>query len=174
MPQELELKPVSRITAGVVGTPGKRVFYLQARKDDQLVTLIVEKQQIISLAVGVETFFEDLYKKLPELPQAAPDYDERSMSLEEPLDPIFRVGQIGLGYDESSDLVVLVAREVQDEGADPEQASVVRLWCTRPEMRALCQWGLQLASRGRPVCGNCGQPIDAEGHFCPKRNGHKH
>jgi hypothetical protein len=32
---------------------------------------------------------------------------------------------------------------------------------------------MELAGRGRPICGNCGEPIDAGGHFCPKRNGHK-
>ncbi|MCK4962535.1 MAG: DUF3090 family protein, partial [Anaerolineales bacterium] len=47
---EYNLKPVDRITTGAIGSPGKRVFYLQARKDDQLVTLIVEKQQIQQLA----------------------------------------------------------------------------------------------------------------------------
>jgi len=31
-----------------------------------------------------------------------------------------------------------------------------------------------VAGQGRPICGNCGEPIDPEGHFCPKRNGHKH
>jgi predicted amidophosphoribosyltransferase len=38
----------------------------------------------------------------------------------------------------------------------------------------MCRWGVEIATRGRPICGNCGEPIDPEGHFCPKRNGHKH
>jgi hypothetical protein len=41
-------------------------------------------------------------------------------------------------------------------------------------MRALGQYGLTLIKQGRPICGHCGQPIDPEGHFCPKRNGHKY
>lgn len=171
---EYELKPVVRITADAIGDPGKRVFYLQGRSDDQLLTLLIEKQQIQSLAVGVEQFLQDLEERYPELSEAATEFDEVEMELDSPIDPAFRVGQIGLGYDEDSDLLVLVAREFQNEGEDEDTADVARFWCTRSQLRSLCNWGLELASRGRPICGNCNQPIDPEGHFCPKRNGHKH
>jgi uncharacterized repeat protein (TIGR03847 family) len=93
--------------------------------------------------------------------------------LESPLDPVFRVGQIGLGYDQPTDRIVVIARELVPEDTDPEQASVARLWCTRDQLRAMCQYGLEVASHGRPICGNCGEPMDPEGHFCPRSNGHK-
>lgn len=168
---ELDLNPVSHITTGAVGPPGKRVFYLQARKDEELVTLLVEKHQVQSLAIGLEEFLAELQRRLPDLPEASADYDNEQMALEEPLDPRFRVGQIGLGYDEDSDRLVLVARELLDEQAESE---VVRFWCTRSQLRAMCYWGLEVAGRGRPICGNCGEPRDPEGHFCPKSNGRKH
>ena len=173
-PNEYNLKPVNRITTGAVGPQGERVFYLQARKEDDLITLIVEKQQVQSLAIGLEQFLADLDERFPDLQEAEAAYDEEEMSLENPIDPIFRVGHMGLGYDEENDLLVLVAREIQSENDDPEEADVARFWCTRSQLRAMCSWGLEVASRGRPICGNCGQPIDAKGHFCPKRNGHKH
>lgn len=172
-PEQYDLQPVSRITAGSVGPPGKRVFYLQARRDDKLVTLIVEKTQIQSLAVGLEQFLRELKRRHPELAEASAAYDEAGMELELPLDPAFRVGQLGLGYDEPTDMLILVAKQIQSEGDDPEQAAVARFWCTRSQLLAMCQWGMELAGRGRPICGNCGEPIDAEGHFCPKRNGHR-
>jgi uncharacterized repeat protein (TIGR03847 family) len=171
---EYELKPVLRITTDAIGDPGKRVFYLQGRSDDQLLTLLIEKQQIQSLAVGVEQFLQDLEERYPELSEAATEFEEVKMGLDNPIEPAFRVGQIGLGYDEDSDLLVLVAREFQNEGEDEDTADVARFWCTRSQLRSLCNWGLELANRGRPICGNCSQPIDPEGHFCPKRNGHKH
>ncbi|MCH8337762.1 MAG: DUF3090 domain-containing protein [Chloroflexi bacterium] len=167
---ELELNPVSRITTGAVGPPGKRVFYLQARKDHELVTLIIEKHQVQSLAVGLEEFLDELSDRLPDLPEASADYNQDEMELEQPLDPIFRVGQIGLSYDEESDRLVLVARQLDSEGQGSE---VVRFWCTRSQLRAMCLWGIEVASQGRPICGNCGEPKDPEGHFCPKSNGHK-
>ena len=45
---------------------------------------------------------------------------------------------------------------------------------TRSQMMAVAHWGMSVASKGRPVCGNCLQPMDPEGHFCPRRNGHKY
>ena len=173
-PLEFNLRPVDRITTGAIGPPGKRVFYIQASKDDELVTVIVEKTQVQSLAVGVEEFLDELSSRVPELSNAAADYEEAEMTLQRPIDPAFRVGQLGLGYDDSNDLMVLVGSEIQPEEDAVDEPSVARFWCTRRQMRQMCQWGLEVASRGRTICGNCGQPIDPEGHFCPKRNGHKH
>ncbi|MGH2620257.1 MAG: DUF3090 domain-containing protein [Anaerolineales bacterium] len=167
---ELDLNPVTRIIFGAIGPPGKRVFYLQARKDDQLVTLIVEKQQVQSLPIGLERFLGDLAQRNPELPAASGDYKREEMGLEDPIEPKFRVGQIGLGYDEASDRVVLVARELADE---TQESEVIRFWCSRSQLRAMCQWGLEIVGQGRPICGNCGEPKDPVGHFCPKSNGHK-
>jgi uncharacterized repeat protein (TIGR03847 family) len=168
---ELDFNPVSHITTGAVGLPGKRVFYLQARKEHELVTLIVEKHQVQSLAIGLEEFLTALHDRLPDLPEAPGEYESEEMALEEPIEPLFRVGQLGLGYDDTSDRLILVARQLEEEG---EESEVVRFWCTRSQVRAMCFWGLEVASQGRPICGNCGEPIDPEGHFCPKRNGHKH
>jgi uncharacterized repeat protein (TIGR03847 family) len=172
-PSEYDLKPVSHITTGAIGPQGKRVFYIQARKDDDVVTLIVEKQQVQDLAFGLEKFLTDLQERLPDLPDASVEYSESEMNLMQPIDPVFRVGHMGLGYDEENDLLVLVAREIQAQDDNPEDSSIARFWCSRSQLRAMCNWGLEVAGRGRPICGNCGQPIDPEGHFCPKRNGHK-
>lgn len=171
---EFNLRPVDHITSGAIGPPGKRVFYIQASKEDELVTLIVEKTQIQSLAVGVEQFLDELIARVPELSDSEAEFQESEMALQRPIDPAFRVGQLGLGYDDSDDLMVLVAREIQPEEGQVDEPGVARFWCTRDQMRRMCQWGLEVASRGRAICGNCGQPIDPEGHFCPKRNGHKH
>lgn len=169
-----EINPVTHITTGFIGQPGKRVFYLQAHDGPNVITLIVEKQQIEALAYGIEQFLAELQKKFPQLPEASSHYSADAMALEVPLDPSFRVGQLGLGYDQDRDLLVLVAQEVTAEEADPAEASAARFFATRSQMRALSQHGLTLVKQGRPICGNCGQPIDPEGHFCPRSNGHAH
>ncbi len=169
-----ELNPITHITSGFIGQPGKRVFYLQAFKGREVVTLIVEKQQIEVLAQGIEQFVAELKEKSPGLPDASPDYATDQMALKIPLDPAFRVGQLGLGYDQDRDLLVLVAQEVIVEDRDPEEAGNARFFATRSQMRALSRHSLEIIKQGRPICGNCGQPIDPEGHFCPRRNGHKH
>ncbi len=174
MGEEIDLQPVTHITTDAIGQPGKRVFYIQAWQETRTVTLIVEKIQIQSLAVGYEQFLAEIHQRFPGLPEASGEYDEARMHIQPPVDPLFRVGEIGLGYDAENDRVVLVARELLGEDEDPETARVVRFWCTREQLRAMCHWGLEVASRGRPICPQCGEPMDPEGHFCPKKNGHKH
>ncbi len=171
---ELDVKPVSHITTDAIGKPGERVFYLQATQPEgKVTTLLVEKIQIQSLAVGVEQFLTEVAQKYPDLPEASMDFIEAKMHIEPPVDPLFRVGEMGLGYDAETDLMVLVAREALTEGEESEEAGVVRFWCTRSQIRAMCHWGIEVANRGRPICPQCGEPMEPEGHFCPKKNGHK-
>jgi len=173
-PEEIDLQPITHILVDAIGPPGKRVFYLQGWQDNRSVTLIVEKFQIQSLAIGLEQFLAEIEEKNPDLTQASGDYEESKMHILPPVDPLFRVGELGLGYDEDTDLLILVARELVAEDQDPEQAGVVRFWCTRSQLRAMSNWGIEIAARGRPLCPQCREPMDPEGHFCPKKNGHSH
>jgi uncharacterized repeat protein (TIGR03847 family) len=173
-PNEIDVRPVSHITCDALGQPGKRVFYIQGWQGKRTVTLIVEKVQLQSLAVGLEQFLAEVYEKYPTLPDAAADYEEDKMHIQPPVDPLFRVGELALAYEIEHDMVVLVLRELVGEEQQDEEASVVRFWCTRPQLRAMCSWGMEVAGRGRPICPQCGEPMEPEGHFCPKKNGHKH
>jgi uncharacterized repeat protein (TIGR03847 family) len=175
MPQtDIDLHPVTHITADAIGQPGKRVFYIQGWQEERTVTLIIEKIQLQTLAIGLEQFLAEIHEKFPNLPEAVAEYQEEKMRIHPPVDPLFRVGEIGLGYDAENDLLVLVVRELLSEGQEPSEAGAVRFWCTRSQLRAMAHWGMEVASRGRPLCPQCGEPMDPEGHFCPKKNGHKH
>jgi hypothetical protein len=155
---EIELRKISHITTDAIGEPGKRVFYIQAWVDKRSITLLLE----------------EVSRKFPNLSEASPDYHEEKMHINPPVDPLFRVGELGLGYDAESDLVILEAKELVPEDVDKNQRRIVRYWLTRSQMRAMCLWGIDVAARGRPICPQCGEPMDPEGHFCPKKNGHKH
>jgi len=169
-----ELDPVSSITTGYIGQPGKRVFYLQATRGDQTVTLVVEKMQVDVLAQSIQQFLAELKEQFPDLPEASFNYRPENMNLRVPLDPAFRVGQLGLGYDSDRDLILLVAQEVTTEERTDDEASVARLFATRAQMLTLAEHGKSIIKQGRPICTFCGQPVDPEGHFCPRRNGHKY
>jgi uncharacterized repeat protein (TIGR03847 family) len=173
---ELDLNPVTHITADAIGQPGQRVFYIQGWRetDPQPVTIIIEKIQLQSLAVGVEQMLAEVSRQKPELTIPAMNLDESKMHITPPVDPLFRAGEIGLGYDNDRDLIVILAREIVMEGQEQEDAAVVRFWCTRLQARRLSAWSNEVADRGRPICPQCGQPMEPEGHFCPKKNGHKH
>ncbi len=171
-----ELRPVDRITTDAIGSPGKRVFYIQASKSDETISLIIEKFQIETLAAGVEQFLADLAIQGAELEAASAEYEEAQMRIKPPVEALFRAGHVGLAYDEVDDLMALELRELtaQDEKPDPATQRVARLWCTRSQMRALVNWGLDVVRSGRPLCEQCGQPMDPRGHLCPRKNGHKH
>ena len=172
---EFDVDPCEHITADAIGQPGQRVFYLQAWEQGQLaVTVLIEKAQLQSMAIGIEQFLAQIANQNPGLEDASASFIEDKMHIHPPVDPHFRVGEIGLGYDQNRDLVVIIARELLTEEQDPESAAVIRYWCSRSQLRALARWGMEVASRGRPLCPQCGQPMEPEGHFCPKKNGHKH
>jgi uncharacterized repeat protein (TIGR03847 family) len=177
---EIDVDPCDHITSDAIGQPGQRVFYIQALQADKTHTVIIEKTQLQSLAVGIEQFLAEVSRQNPDLEEASADYVEEHMRINPPVDPAFRVGEIGLGYDQARDRVVLFVREVQAEAegsvaeSESESGTVYRFWCTRTQLRRLARWGAEIASRGRPVCRQCGQPMEPEGHFCPKKNGHMH
>jgi uncharacterized repeat protein (TIGR03847 family) len=174
-PIEIDLNPVEHITTDAIGPPGKRVFYIQGWNKRQTATVIVEKFQIQSLAIGAEQFLGEIGEKFPLLAEAAGDYQEEKMHIHPPVDPLFRVGDLGLGYDQDTDLVVLVARENLTEEQSEEETGVIRYWCSRSQLRAMCRWGIEVVDRGRPICPQCGEPMESEAeHFCPKKNGHLH
>ncbi len=171
---EIDIDPVTHITVDAIGQPGQRVFYLQAWQNQLSYTLLLEKIQIQSLAIGIEQFMAELSSRFPDLPEASNEYDENKMHIQTPVDPIFRVGEISLAYDNDRDRVVLITREILTDDLAPEGTRTYPYWCTRAQLRALGTWGLEVAGRGRPLCPQCGQPMEPEGHFCPKKNGHKH
>lgn len=102
---EIIFDPVDHITTDAIGAPGKRVFYLQAWKGERTLTLLIEKFQVQSMAVGVEQFLAELTERFPEIPDVPAEYDEKNMRIQPPVDPLFRVGELGLSYDVDRDLV---------------------------------------------------------------------
>jgi len=172
MPYEVfDLNPVDRITADAVGAPGERVFYIQARKGLQVVTLLCEKEHVAALSMAIDQVLLSLAEgNADAVVESNPPAG--SGGLEYPADPVFRAGQVNLGYDQVSQRLVVVAYELLSE-EDTREPSVARFWATPAQMRAFSIQGQAVVAAGRPVCAMCGEPIDPAGHFCPRRNGHR-
>ena len=60
---EIDVDPCDHITADAIGKPGQRVFYLQAYQDQRTITVIIEKAQLQSLAIGIEQFLSQVASK---------------------------------------------------------------------------------------------------------------
>ncbi len=68
---EIDVDPCDHITADAIGKPGQRVFYLQAYQDQRTITVIIEKAQLQSMAIGIEQFLSQVGEQNPELSEAS-------------------------------------------------------------------------------------------------------
>lgn len=171
----IEFDPVASIVVAATGEPGSRLFMVQARGEGEVVTLIVEKFQIIELAREAFALLSEIGFPREEPAPPAEEFDEDH-------DPSWRTGRISFAYEEPRDQVVLEFREILpaeevpgEEVEDPEQllGDTARFWLSRSQFAELGRQGLEVASQGRPVCPYCWQPMEPDGeHFCVASNGH--
>jgi len=164
-----DLNPVTHITIGTVGPPGRRVFYLQASQGPTLDTLKIEKEQAYHLAAALDRLLQELVQRYPDLFEGESIYHD--IRLQPPLEPEFVVGQMGLGYDEDRNLLILVAYQLPPDPEEPEDVAIARFWATPGQMQALSESAKEAVAAGRPICPLCKEPIDPDGHFCPGGNG---
>ena len=175
----MEISPQT-FTADYVGEPGDRTFYVQSRGRDATLSYLIEKQQVAALADRLR----DLLMMIDEedtIRSAAPARDP-ALVMDEPVQPEWRVGTMGLAYEEESDLVVVVMQPA-DESGDEEQSeedqaifhdseNAVRFLLRRDQARAFILHGLAVVQEGRPTCQLCRLPMDPSGHVCPASSGH--
>jgi uncharacterized repeat protein (TIGR03847 family) len=191
-----DIFPVTRITTGAIGEPGKRLFILQAYIGGQPFSWVIEKEQEVALGKVIPRLLQQIRLDYPELTEplvaARPN-----LALGEPLEPEFRVASIALGYDRVHDLVVLTLSEapegeleeaelegesltdegfsneagadeafVDQEGDGADEDADLQLFATRGQALLLSQQAELVIAGGRPACPSCGQPMDDFGHFC--------
>ena len=161
MSSSFEIPEVDHLTTGAIGPPGQRVFYLQAGQGAQVVTLRLEKAQVAALVAYLAGMLSDM---------PPPGDLPTDMDLIEPVVAEWVVASLGVTYDEDVDRVVIVAEELVEEG---EEAARARITATREQVAALSMRGAEAVAAGRPPCPLCGQPLDPEGHTCPRLNGHR-
>jgi uncharacterized repeat protein (TIGR03847 family) len=171
--ESFELDPVEWITAGAIGEPGRRTFYVQARVGHGLVALIVEKGQVRMLA----QLAQELLARV-DVTVTPDDLDTSAQQLLEPISPVWRAGALSLGMDEAGDRFLLEAEELvldeEDDDDAGEEPAVARFWMDRDQLVALAAHAAFSVEAGaRESCRLCNRPIDpVHGHVCPTLNGH--
>jgi uncharacterized repeat protein (TIGR03847 family) len=179
MPRQLFLfdRP-SRFVAGTVGQPGDRTFFLQAVDGGRVVSVALEKQQVVVLADRLEELLDDIVARTGSALPAAPQDGD---ALEQPIDEEFRVAAMGLAWNGDAGLVVIEAQapteEVEEAAAtlleDVEDGpDALRVLLEPQRARAFVERARRIVAAGRPPCPLCGQPIDASGHICARLNGY--
>ena len=158
-----ELASPDVFTAGTVGPPGQRVFYLQAREGDLTLTLRCEKQQVAALA----EYFDGLLDDLDPAPYGVAASE---LHLIEPFEELWIVGPIGVAYDEPTDRIVVVLEQLVEEEAEDGEGESVRVRLNRAQVSGFVRHAGEVVSAGRPPCRFCGLPLDPDGHACPRMN----
>jgi uncharacterized repeat protein (TIGR03847 family) len=174
--------PPERFVAGAVGQPGERIFYLQATANSRVTSVVLEKFQVSLLAERIDELLDEVLRRTggSEVPAATPAALVDDDPLDLPLLEDFRVGAIALAWDGDGGMVVIEAQEESDEPVEPladdipaDGPGVLRVRITPGAARAFAQRALKVVAAGRPPCPLCGLPLDADGHICPRQNGHR-
>jgi len=190
--------PPERFIAGTVGQPGNRTFFLQARTGSRVVSVSLEKVQVAAVAERLgHLLFELDQRGLVELGADRPAED--AAPLDEPLAEAFRAGTLTLGWDGGRERILIEARAISDEDEeadedeqeeegvedeamaaaietfladdDPDGPDLLRVHLTAEVARAFVERAVRVVRSGRPPCPLCGNPLDPQGHICPRRNG---
>lgn len=157
---EHDLDSPEEFTVGTVGPVGQRVFLLQCRQGDQLLTVKVEKQQVAVLASYLARIVQEVGR---------PGVLPADITFRADQEPAWVVGTIGVSYDDQRSRVVVVVEEIEGD----EDSSVARISITLEQAAAFAVVATGLVEAGRPPCPLCGMPLDPSGHDCPRTNGHR-
>ena len=173
MNDSFDFREITHFTAGAVGQPGQRVFYLQFGDGLEMVTVKLEKQQVRALAQFLKGVLDDLPNPGGSIPPSP---------LIEPAQPRWTVGQISVGVDEDAGRVVLVVEELTETDEDDDEidddpilgsdsdAARIQARIGVAQAAGFVQASEELMTQGRPPCRLCGQPVDPTGHACPRLN----
>jgi uncharacterized repeat protein (TIGR03847 family) len=180
-----------RFVVGTVGEPGQRTFFLQAKDGPRVTSVALEKQQVAILAERIDLLLDEALRRSggdAAIPAVAPVGVGDGRPLDQPIVEEFRVGTITLSWDAEEGSVVIelfpVSEEPATEAFDDETAEaeepveveademvVVKL--DPAYARSFVRRAQTVVSAGRPPCQFCGNPLDRDGHLCPRANGFK-
>ncbi|MEY3336390.1 MAG: hypothetical protein RL771_362, partial [Actinomycetota bacterium] len=105
-----EFNPVERFVAGTVGAPGERTFFIQARTGSRIVSVVVDKSQVIALGERTKIMLREIKKTDATIYVKALEVDDAP--LEQPIFEEFRAGVIAMAWDADNSVIVYELREM--------------------------------------------------------------
>jgi uncharacterized repeat protein (TIGR03847 family) len=170
MPRQVFLfDPPERFVAGTVGQPGQRTFFLQATSGERVTSVALEKTQVQVLAEKLGDLLDEVRRRGGDAPVEPPPELEDVAPLDQPILEEFRAGTLAIAWegDDEGGRVLVEAHEMTDGEGDPDDDE-------DEQNGDVVKRALRVVAAGRPPCPLCGQPLDPEGHVCPRLNGHGH
>ena len=177
--------PVDRFTTGTVGVPGERAFFLQVRSARGLSSMLVEKSQVQALAERLRILLRELrVDGLASIDELTLSHIRDSATLDFPIEEDFRIGIIGISWDETIQRVVIDIQAESPQGVedllDDDEAELledapelVRSYIRIHQARTFIDRARGVVNAGREPCPFCGLPINVDGHLCPRENGYR-
>lgn len=148
-----------RFVAGVVGRPGDRAFYLQARSGRRITSVGLEKFQVTLLAERLEELLDEVLRRSggsAPVPAVTPSELKDEGPLDQPVEEEFKVGTMALAWDPDDEHVVIEAQEAAEGesgdaevGDDDPAIAVLRVRVTAAQARAFAERALQVVAAAR-------------------------
>jgi uncharacterized repeat protein (TIGR03847 family) len=155
-----------------------------------MTSVACEKQQVSVLAEHLDRVLDEVLRRsaggvdVPPASSKAHDTDP----LDAPITEEFRVGTMTIAWDPSIDRIVIelfsnvdiveestppppAATAEESEEIEADEVFVVKI--TASYARDFVARAQALVAAGRPSCPFCLQPIDPQGHICPRSNGYR-
>lgn len=170
-----------RFLAGTVGQPGEREFFLQVVDGRRVLSVSCEKQQVAVLADRLGSLITEVARRFGAQADGEPGLiPVGELSLSTPVESEFRVGTMGLAWDgEGSQVIVeLLALSEEEVGEEivledrEDGPDALRVFLSLGEARDFAKHAELVVAAGRPPCPLCSNPLDPEGHICPRLNGY--
>ena len=144
------------------GTPGNRVFFIFAEGSQGKARIQLEKEQLIQLSLIIQELIAD--NNDLDIPSTTKD----------------------LNYDEKINLnIQLMSLEVKKDiipglylfdifDSNSKKTPIIQIYVSAEMIKLFAADAIKVCASGRPLCPLCGEPINPEGHTCPRTNGHIH
>ena len=156
---------VSRASAEAIGVPGERTFRLALESGAASASVWLEKEQLYHLAIYIQEIIGSLSSsaKAKEGEAPEPQWSGQITTVEA------AVAKLSLGHDASSSHILFL---IYDAGEPEDGAATLSFWLSLSQSEELAKEAVTVCAAGRPRCFLCGQPINPDGHMCPRANGH--
>ena len=142
------------------GRPGNRVFFILAEGAQGKTKIRLEKEQLLQLSLIIQELLTDEKDLDTPVIEKKPNNNEKInlniqlMSLEVKKDNISGLFLFDI-YDSRS-----------------KKIPIIQIYVSVEKIKFFAADAIKVCASGRPLCPLCGEPINPEGHVCPRTNGH--
>jgi len=140
-----------------VGEPGERIFSIQIECENNYVNLFLEKEQLALISQKINKYNSFAQPKKVNIPIT----DKTRINN-------YKLIDFALEFEENLNIF-----DFYFVGVDDQDKGIAAMFYYQNEYaQFFAKNSLKIISQGRPICSLCFNPINKDGHFCIKMNGH--